>query len=513
MKKRILTICIAILTVSMCVFFAACSSGGDYGIKETSLKEGGESAAALVKEICAEHPDRTMGTGNDYAFLGYVAEKMTSYGYPDAGIEEESQPSLPGTEGGSQGETTLAGTSADGVAGTASVKVQEFAFKNYYTSKNEKGYNLVYEIPAAQPAQGHVLLLAAYDNCASLTVSDTDLSTGQITSVNVGGEGAYSTASGVAVLLRIAYELAGKNLPYDLTIAFVDCSENEWDGSRELIGEYSFGKDEKFVCLNFGKLGAGDYTYLYSDEVSQPYNDYFYSVVDKTDDGVFASVPLNKQTADVKFIEAQKVPYSHFAMYGDNLMFNIYGLAVVNYVSFNWSSFEHPFYTETSGYENLYGTSADTYAEVIERLGGEEKGEELLAKRLDAVVLNAVTAVGEENAATLFDALAQSDPAKGGDFAKNAETASMIVKIVLIAAAVAAVIWLIVKGKSVLAEKQKKKIDEMRREAAGGQQGKVPEAKDIFEGFDEKDGDKNDKNGGSGGNAGGSDGGDVFEGF
>ena len=497
MKKRILTICIAILTILVCIFSVACTSRESFEVKEISMREGGKSAAQLTAEICEKHPDRTMGTGKDLEFLEYLIGEMASYGYPSTGLTPEP----PG------GGTVPVAATDD----TATVRADAFEFKNMYTNSTEIGYNLVYEIPSAPETKKTVLLLASYDNCASIEVASVDLTTGQTAKTKIGGEGAYATATGVATVLRLAYELADDALPYNLVIAFTDCSENAWDGAQIVAEQYAeLGKD--LICLNFGKLGAGDLTYVYSDETEQPYNDYFYSVIGKTDkDGVFAEIPVNKQIAEMKFLDGQKTDYSHYAMYGDNLVFNVYGLAVANYVSFNWSSFENPFYTETSGYENVLDTGADTYEEMINRLGGEGKGEEVLAKRLDAVVLNAATAINADNAETLFGALEKSDPAKSGDFADKAGTAALIVKIVLVAAAVAAAVLLTVKGRNTFLKKQKEKLERMQREAMDAMQNNAPSAEDIFSlGGDKKDDDG--KGGNSGGSTGGSDG-DVFKGF
>lgn len=504
MRKRFFTVCIAILTVLVCVLAAGCTSRESFEIKETTLREGGKGTAGLVKEICENYPDRTMGTGADYAFIRYLAEEMQSYGYPAATFEDEG-----GTGSGTGGGQTELSDAVVSESGTgATVSVNEFEFSNYYTQEKEKGYNLVYDIPAATDTADTVLLLASYDNCAGLVISSVDYTTGQTTKDKIGGEGAYSNATGVAVLLRIAYELADKQLPYNLSIAFVDCGENSWDGAAEVAKKYE-NSEGNFICLNFNKLGAGDYTYIYSDESSQAYNDYFYSAVKKTDSsGVFAEIPMNKQVADIKFIDAQKTEYSHFAMYGDNLVFNIRGLAVASYVSFNWSAFEHPFYTETAGYENVMGTSADTYKVLTERLGGGEEGEKVLAQRLDAVVLNAVTAISAENASTLFGAVASSDPAKSGKYSDAASVASLIVKIAIIAACVIAAIVLTFKVKDNLVKKQKEKFERMQREANGARTAQ-PSAEDIFSlgGDDKDDKNDNDKKGGSDGS------GDVFEGF
>lgn len=504
MKKKIFTICIAIITVFVCVFMAACTARESFEVKETSLREGGKSTAQLVKEICEKYPDRTMGTGNDNAFLSFISSEMASYGYPSANFDDGEE--------GSQGSVPLAAS-----AFQATVEINEFRFENYYSKAIEKGYNLVYRIPASTETTDNVLLLAAYDNCTSLKVSSTDMGTGQTSASAIGGEGAYSSATGVATLLRVAYELADKELPYNLTIAFVDCSENAWEGATEVATKYFVNKEGNFICLNFSRLGGGDYTYIYSDENSQPYNDYFYSVADKTDkNGVFKDIPFNKQIADVKFIEEQKTEYSHYAMYGNNLIFNTLGLAVASYVSFNWSSFENPFYTECAGYSNLLGTAADTYANMIERLGGEGKGEEVLESRLDAVVLNAVTAVSAENSSTLFGAVEKSDPSKTSDYASSSKYVPLIMKIVIIIAFVGVAIYFTTKGRSVLAKKQREKIQRMQSEAMGGPS-VAPKAEDIFQMGDDftekKDDGKGKGDGPSSGSSDGGDSGDIFEGF
>ena len=501
MRKRIFTLCIAILTLTLCFVAAGCTSSREtFEVKKITLSDGGQSAAELVKEICEAHSDRTMGTGADKDFLGFVADKMSAYGYPAADF---------GDKIGGVAETVPAASQ-----NSDSVVLDEFEFSNYYTGEKEKGYNLVYTVSAAESTEDTVLLIASYDNCANLEIKTTDMFSGQTSSAVVGGEGAYSNATGVAVLLRLAYELAGKELPYNLTIAFVDCGENAWDGAKRVAASYA-GNAERFICLNFNRLGGGDYVYVYSDEVSQPYNDYFYSVVAATDDsGAFADVPFNKQTADIKFVDDQKTEYSHFAMYGDNLMFNVYGLAVASYTSFNWGVSEQPFYTEISGKENVTGTSADTYETLIDRLGGDEKGEKILEERLDAVVLNALTAVDAQNAQTLFSAVRSSDPAASGDYADKASNASLIVRITLVIICVGAALGFTAKYRSTLATKQREKIERMRKEAAQGAGQRPISAEDIFGmGGDKKD-EKSEENGeGKNGKNDGGSGDDVFEGF
>lgn len=498
MKKRIFILCIVTAMIAVSLFAVSCSANTQtYDVKDYTLMQDGKSALDIMKEICTRYPDRTAGS-KDVEFLGYIDAQMQSYGYPAA--------TLPGGSGssGGQGGTPLAVR-----ASKNSVTVQEFQFADAYDNNEvKKGYNLVYDIPASVTTDDRVILLAGYDNAAGIAVTKVDMTTGQQTADVIGGEGAYANASGVAVLLRTAYELSSQSLPVNVTIAFVDCSEQAWKGSEKLIEGHKDKWTGNTICLNFNRLGAGDHTYIYTDEIAQPYGDYFYSVVAKTDtDGVFSRVPANKNIAEAKIYSGQKTNYSHYAMYGDNIVFASAGIPVASYISFNWESKEQAFYTEAAGYANVFGTSQDTFGVLVERAGGGETGEQVIAKRLDAVVANAVTAVSADNAGTLMSAVAASDMNKSGDFSKTGEIVALVVKLAVIAACVIAAAVFTIKMRQTLLQKQKEKLEQVQKEMMQG----MPGQEDIF-GFgdssDKKDNDKDDKN-----NSGNNSGGDVFEGF
>lgn len=470
MKKKIFAICIVFIVVFSMILFSACSSQkANFEIKETTLKEGGQSAQELMKEISLSYSDRTAGSGQDLIFLDYVAKKMSEYGYANVGT---------GVDDGNQGDNeqlSLATTQSESFARLDSVE-----YKNIYKNNEvENSYNLVY-YTAKENAKATVVMVASYDNMAGLSISQTDMTSGQVQTVKVGGQGAYSNASGVATLMRIAYEIAGKDIPYNVMIAFTTASVHSWDGTNNLIQTYKQLWGENVIALNFNRLGAGDFTYIYSDETSQQYNDYFYSVVSKTDSqNIFKEVPANKNIAEGKFLYAQPTEYVHYAMYGDNLLFNINSIAVASYISFNWESKQNSFYTEAVGYGNIMETSQDTYEVIIERLGGEETGEKVLSQRLDAVVLNAVTAIDGQNADAMTQALKNSNPNATREFTGTANIAQIVFRTAIIIGCLVVAGVLTAKCKRAVLEKQKEKLTRLQQEM-NGQPHSNANVEDIF---------------------------------
>ena len=215
MKKRMLKIFASVFViVVLCAVFAGCERGGDtsrYAIEKAEFVTTYD-VVTMTREISEKYPDRTSGseaettqgggdydvlaaggTGgyaqNDYIFLNeYVAPKMSAMGY-------------------------LGG-------------IEQFRFTDVYDgSKLKDGFNGVWTKAAAGKSKGEIRIVAAYDNSVGITVSNVDLTTGQVSQTELGGEGTYASATSVAAALAIADRLAEAETQYDLTFAFVGCSQ------------------------------------------------------------------------------------------------------------------------------------------------------------------------------------------------------------------------------------------------------------------------------------------------
>lgn len=473
MGKRILKILASVLTIAiLCTVFAACERGGDtsrFQIEESDFVESSD-VVAMTRKICEDYAVRTSGSvnsttglANDYTFLNiYVGGKMREFGY--AALSEDGQ----------------------------DARLETFRFTDIYDqSKLKTGYNAVWEKRVADGTQskGEIWIVAAYDNSAGITVSDMDMTTGNVTSALLGGEGAYGSATSVATALAIADRLAEKQLEYDVVFAFVGCSQFSNEGIREMLANH----DAPDLVINLNRLGGGTYNYIYSAETKTDFNDAFYAAAYKVGGDTFAPVPGNTHAIDATIAEGQPNDYTHIGMYGDNLFTMIAGIPTVSFLSLDWSSDTNPFYTEIDGKENVYNTSADTFENMIARLG--EDGEAVLAKRLDAVADTVATMLSAENGEVLDSVLATAAEQASVDAQKSHGDAGTYTRLAIIVAAVIAAVVLMIVGRNKTAEGMRKKIDEVSRRNSAP----VTPREDVFEGFSDANGtpsdggDKSDK--------------------
>ncbi|MEM4230856.1 MAG: M28 family peptidase, partial [Candidatus Pacearchaeota archaeon] len=73
--------------------------------------------------------------------------------------------------------------------------------------------------------------------------------------------GAYDNGTGVAILMALIKKYAGKKLPLQLWVAFLDCEEAGYGGSYSLAKKLN--KD--FFVLNLDGIGSGDLELAYAD--------------------------------------------------------------------------------------------------------------------------------------------------------------------------------------------------------------------------------------------------------
>ena len=345
--KRFFGIFVSVLIiVALSVVFVGCERGGNlsrYTIEKVEF-DTTYDVVTMTREISEKHPDRTSGSEaettqgggdydvlaaggaggyaqNDYIFLNeYVAPKMSAMGY-------------------------LGG-------------IEQFRFTDVYDSyKLKDGFNGVWTKAAAGESKGEIWIVAAYDNSVGITASNVDLTTGQVSQSELGGEGTYASATSVAAALAIADRLEEAETQYDIVFAFVGCSQFDNEGIRTLLSE----REEPLLVVNLNRLGGGTYNYIYSAEVETDFNDAFYAAANMVGGGTFKPVPGNTHAVAATIIEDQPNDYTHIGMYGGNLFTMSRGIPTVSFLSLDWSSDTNSFYTEIDGKENIYNTSGDTY--------------------------------------------------------------------------------------------------------------------------------------------------------
>ena len=480
MKKKMLKIFVSVFViVVLCAAFAGCERGGDtsrFAIEKVEF-DTTYDVVTMTREISEKHPDRTSGSEaettqgggdydvlaaggaggyaqNDYIFLNeYVAPKMNAMGY-------------------------LGG-------------IEQFRFTDVYDSyKLKDGFNGVWTKAAAGESKGEIWIVAAYDNSVGITVSNVDLTTGQVSQTELGGEGTYASAASVAAALAIADSLAESKTQYDLTFAFVGCSQFGNEGIKEMLTEHETPE----LIVNLNRLGGGTYNYIYSAEVETDFNDAFYAAANAVGGGTFKPVPGNTHAVAATMIDGQPNDYTHIGMVGDNLIAMSKGIPTVSFLSLDWGSDTNSFYTEIDGKENIYNTSGDTYENMISRLG--ENGEETLRNSLNGVADTVATMLSPENGEVLAEVLATAPEQASVAAQQSHAEAGMYTRLALIIAAVVAAVALTMVGRNKHAKDTMRKFSEAEpydpdadvfgdapdgEEGGDGQEGEVKPPEDPFE--------------------------------
>ena len=480
MKKKMLKIFVSVFViVVLCAAFTGCERGGDtsrFAIEKAEFVTTYD-VVTMTKEISERYPNRTSGSEaeasqgggdydilassgaggyaqNDYIFLNeYVAPKMAAMGY-------------------------LGG-------------IEQVRFTDVYDgSKLKDGFNGVWTKAAAGESKGEIWIVAAYDNSVGIAVSNVDLTTGQVSTSKLGGEGTYGSATSVAAALAIADRLAESKTQYDLTFAFVGCSQFDNEGIRTLLSE----REEPLLVVNLNRLGGGTYNYIYSAEVETDFNDAFYAAANTVGGGTFKPVPGNTHAVAATIIEDQPNDYTHIGMYGGNLFTMSRGIPTVSFLSLDWSSDTNSFYTEIDGKENIYNTSGDTYENMIARLG--ENGEETLRAGLNGVADTVATMLSPENGEVLAEVLATAPEQASVAAQQSHAEAGMYTRLALIIAAVIAAVALTMVGRNKHAKETMQRVNEAQpydpntdvfddapddKEGGDGQEGEVKPPEDPFE--------------------------------
>ncbi len=473
MKRRMAKILVSVLAICiLCVAFSACGEAKSYQIEEAEFARSVD-VVALTQEICESYPVRTAGyfadpnattilQAADYVFLTqFVNEQMVKLGY-----------------------AALSGEDA-----ASEACFQFFKFTDPYSGNTLKdGVNGIWTKPASGESKGDIWVIAAYDNSAGISVTDVDLSTGQMSSSRLGGEGAYGSATSVATAIAIADMLKDVELDYTVRFAFIDCSQYSNEGIRELCAAY----DAPALAINLNRLGGGTYNYIYSAEVRTDFNDAFYSAANKVGGGTFAPVPADKHIVKAVLLDEQPNDYTHIGMYGDNLWLMTMGVPTVSFLSLDWGSNTNSFYTEIDGLDNVYNTSGDTFDNMIERLGGGDTGREKLSANLIGVANTVATMLAPANADVLDQVLATAaEQASAEAQSSHGGDTGTFVKLALVVVIVAAAITLTVVGRNKIADRQRKKLEEVRNNMANARP--VKPRDDIFEGFSDNDRSDDDK--------------------
>ena len=196
-----------------------------------------------------------------------------------------------------------------------------------------------------------------------------------------------STALSVGTVLYVAEALSKLSCDCNIKIAL-------WGGigtDDELrLKDCGITPDTVDLYINLDCVAAGDYDYLYADDVPRAQEDFFQTVIAEKNVSV-RSAPAYKRTTSLATGNGGAYDsYTHLGILGANRYFLNSEIPTVSFVGGNWT-YDCGLY-RYSEKGDIEGTSLDTFKEINGRNGGEE----VTARRVQGVADVIVAGVTDE---------------------------------------------------------------------------------------------------------------------
>ncbi len=266
-----------------------------------------------LEQFVSENPSRTAGTDGETAAADWIAENLLNIGFSAPNISRQSFD----------------------VYAYGYVKGAE---------ENAKSQNVILDIKN-QNSKGTVVIGAHYDNATNLIVGN-DVS---------GGQGAFDNGSGVAAALTLAEKLKDMPLPFDIRFVFFGGEELGLSGSNYYVNSLTQQqKDDIVLMINFDSICAGEYLYVWGEDVYNPQENYF---VEKSG-GAIRKTPANKRAIMGVTLGGFR-PYYTTMQASDSTPFLNAGVPVAFFFSGNLSSSSFG-YVENDGKNSVMHSQNDT---------------------------------------------------------------------------------------------------------------------------------------------------------
>lgn len=306
-----------------------------------------ESAISLLyDDFVSKNNNRTVGTDGEKAAANYLADQFYSFG-------------LQNYFGLSSVNFESAESSVEKEKYKQEIVIEQSSTSTIYT------HNIVGYIPSANENADTVIIGAHYDNVyASKVVQGGDITY---------SHGAYDNGSGIAVMLSIAQALTTTGASFDFNVVFVAFAAEETglNGSAKFIERMKRDKQEHFdnmlIMFNLDVVGAGDYLYLYTDEVTTEHENYLQDVA-ASENLTIKRPPLDKKLLLLGGYY-ESVSYTHTAMMSDHANFRNAGKNIAFFFSMNWETYNKVGTVESEKHPAIMHTKDDTLDKVKEYYG------------------------------------------------------------------------------------------------------------------------------------------------
>ena len=243
------------------------------------------------------------------------------------------------------------------------------------------------------------------------------------------GEGA-ATALSVGVLFSVARALIDADCDYNIAICL-------WGGLEfpESFNAKRCGVDlgEIALYINFDRVGAGTYDYLYADDVPRSQESFFRDVISEQKADIVAA-PVYKKTTTIT-VGTGAYSSTHLGLLGANRFFLDEGIPCANFLGGAWD-YDCGLYRYHERSE-IEGTGRDTFDEINRLNGGKAQTERRLLSVAN-VVIKGVTS--EKLRSALDDAAKETT---GADL--HSTLAYYLITFIGSAVFIAVFLWLIFK--------------------------------------------------------------------
>lgn len=182
------------------------------------------------------------------------------------------------------------------------------------------------------------------------------------------GDGALDNGTGVATLLVIAKQIYSAELPFDLTIVFFGAEELGLYGSEYYVNQLTeTEKQNTLIMINLDCVAAGDYLYLYTEDLPTKYEKFFLSNTSASYGKTIQSMPLSKR-ATMLLSGYPNKPYYHVGQASDHSSFRAKGIPTAFYFAGNLSSNKFGYVESQENGSNMH-TQNDTLEYLVQKYG------------------------------------------------------------------------------------------------------------------------------------------------
>lgn len=230
--------------------------------------------------------------------------------------------------------------------------LQNFSFK--YGRETHESNNVIITKKADKETKKTVIIGAHYDNVYNKPqdVNDSDYNF----------QGAYDNGTGVTVMLDLLKRLSEKDFDFNITFIAFGAEEYGMKGSSHYVSVMNHAPEDILLMVNLDVIGAGDYLYLFCDDVSTLHQEFLFDIADKNDISLKAA-PFDKNVSSGQILDTM---YYHIGLMSDNLPFLQKGVNCAFFFTYNW---EHGLSESTENISIIH-TEDDNFNTLKEKYEG-----------------------------------------------------------------------------------------------------------------------------------------------